>query len=115
MPEKTLKEKVADAKKCLDEQLDSLEQHKYGVVVVRKALTALEKQLTWTDGMLEKALEKVVLLEERVEELEKERDMNRLDYLEAIYERDAEFCVPEMYGEMNYLRQKRKEAPSDGE
>lgn len=64
MPEKTLKEKVEAAKKCLDEQLDSLEQHKYGVVAVRKALTALEDQLTWTDGMLEKALEKIVYLEQ---------------------------------------------------
>lgn len=44
MPDKTLKEKVDLAKKCLDEQLDSLEQHKYGVVVVRKALTALEEE-----------------------------------------------------------------------
>lgn len=85
MPEKTLKEKVESGKKWL------------------------KKCAFNTDP----GLEALTALEARVEELEKERDMNRLDYLEAVYERDAEFCDSEMYGEMNYLRQKRTEVPDE--
>jgi hypothetical protein len=87
MPEKTLKEKVDLAKGRLENIYDRYTRER-----ISEALLALEA---------------------RVEELEGERDLNRLDYLEAVYERDGEFCVPEMYQEMNNLKRRREEAPDE--
>ena len=96
MPEKTLKESTY-AKATVDEK----------VVWARVALAINSPNVE------EAVQEALTALEERVAELEKERDMNRLDYLKALYDRDGMFCESELYAEMVGL-QNRKEAPTDG-